>query len=181
MSKKNGPWTINSSEIKYKNPWIEVVEDQVIRPDGKPGIFGVVNMQAGVSVLAMDGEGNVYLTKEFRYGLQQDSVEVVSGGIDEGETPRKAAERELKEEIGAVSSDWTDLGLLNPFTSVVKSPAHLFLARNLVFGENEREGTEQITLFKVPFTEAVRMVMESEITHGQSCVLILKAARYLEL
>ena len=47
MERKNGPWTIKKTIQKYKNPWIEVKEDQVIRPDGKPGIFGIVNMKAG--------------------------------------------------------------------------------------------------------------------------------------
>src|SRR3989344_4829272 len=84
--KKYGPWMIKSSEIKYKNPWIEVREDIVIRPDGKDGIFGVVNMKAGVSILAFDDE-HVYLTKEFKYGIGAESIETISGGIDEGEEP----------------------------------------------------------------------------------------------
>lgn len=179
--KKNGPWTITDSEVKYKNPWIEVVEDRVIRPDGKPGIFGVITMQAGVSILPIDEENNVYLTKEFKYALQKDSIEVMSGGIDKGEAPQDAAERELLEESGISAEEWINLGSLNPFTSVVHSPAELFLARKLSFGKSDNEGTEQINLLKVKIEEAVQMVMESKITHGQSSVLILKAARYLGL
>ena len=68
--KEHGPWKIKESVIKYKNPWIEVREDKVIRPDGKSGIFGVVNMKHGISVLPMDDEGFVYLTEEFNEGSQ---------------------------------------------------------------------------------------------------------------
>lgn len=177
--KTNGPWKIKGSQVKYKNPWISVREDQVIRPDGKDGIFGVVEIVAGVSVLPLDDNGFVYLTKEFHYAIEQDSIEVVSGAIDKGETALEAAKRELKEELGAEAKEWIDLGMLNPFTTVVKSPATMYLAKGIVFSEAKPEGTEKIDMLKVKFDDAVKMVMESEITHGQSCVLILKASEYL--
>ncbi len=180
MPRMNGPWTINESIPKYKNPWIDVREDQVIRPDGKPGIFGVVTMKGGVSVLPLDENGFVYLTQEFHYAVGEETIEVVSGGIDEGETPLQAAKRELVEELGIEATEWTDLGLVNPFTAVVYSPANLFLAQNLSFSKSNQEGTETIKLVKVKLEEAVHMVMESKITHGPSCVLILKAKNYLK-
>ena len=70
MLRKNGPWTIKGTLQKYKNPWIEVTEDDVIRADGKLGIFGVVTMKAGVSVLPLDDDGFIYLTDEFHYAIK---------------------------------------------------------------------------------------------------------------
>lgn len=61
----------------------------------------------------------------------------------------------------------------------MKSPATMYLAMKIKFSEAHPEGTEKIDLVKVEFDDAVKMVMESEITHGQSCVLILKASEYL--
>lgn len=178
--KNNGPWKIKDSQIKYKNSWISVREDRVIRPDGKDGIFGVVEMVTGVSVLPLDDEGFVYLTKEFHYAIEENSIEVVSGAIDKGETSIEAAKRELKEELGLKAGEWIDLGKVNPFTSVVKSSAALYLAKNIQFSEANPESTEKIELVKIKFDDAVRMVMESKITHGPSCVLILKASEYLK-
>lgn len=175
----NGPWKIKGSQEKYKNPWIRVREDQVIRPDGRDGIFGIVEMMAGVSVLALDEDGFVYLTKEFRYGIECDSIELVSGGIDKNESELESAKRELKEELGIEASEWINLGRVDPFTSVVVSPASMYLARDLHFSNANPEGTENIDLVKVTLEEAVRMVMQSEITHGPSCVLILKVSEYL--
>jgi 8-oxo-dGTP pyrophosphatase MutT (NUDIX family) len=176
---KHGPWVIKNSIEKYKNKWINVTEHEVIRPDGKDGIFGIVEMMPGISILPIDDEGYVYLTKEFRFALGCDSVEVVSGGIAENESPIHAAKKELKEELGIESSEIIELGIVNPFTSVVKSPAYLFLAKNIKIGQGtEVEGTEIISEVKIKFEDAVNMVMEGEITHGPSCVLILKAYRY---
>jgi ADP-ribose pyrophosphatase len=176
---KKGPFEVLKSKKIYKNPWISVSEDQVIRPDGKEGIFGIVEMVPGVSVLPLDSEGFVYLTREFHYAIGEKSIEVVSGGIDSGEEPLAAAKRELLEELGIEAKECVDLGYIDPFTTVVKSRNIMFLARELEFKKPKLP--EQIDLVKVKLEEAVKMVVDSEITHGGSCVLILKAARYLNL
>lgn len=177
--KTHGLWKIKKSAIKYKNSWIKVREDKVIRPDGKNGIFGVVEMAPGVSVLALDDQGFVYLTEEFRYAIGRDSLEVVSGAINKNESALRAAKRELAEELGIVAEEWIDLGLANPFTSIVKSSANLYLARQIEFSEARPEGTEKINLIRMKFADAVKMVMKGGITHGSSSVLILKAAEFL--
>lgn len=178
---KRGPWVIKESVDKYKNKWITVTEHQVIRPDGKDGIFGEVRMQDGISILPIDTDGNTYLTKEFRFAVNKESIECVSGGIDKDEQPEAAARRELKEELGMEVGDLIYLGEVHPFTSVVGSAAHIFLAKDITFqGETSWEGTEQITHVTIPFTKAVDMVMSGEIFHSQTCTLILKVNEYLK-
>jgi len=177
--KTNGPWQIKSSELKYKNSWISVREDQVIRPDGKDGIYSVINMLAGVSVLPLDDNGFVYLTNEFHYAVENYGIEVVSGGVDANENTLDAAKRELKEELGIEAKEWIDLGKIDPFTSVVNSSAQMYLATGINFSTANPEDTEIIELVKIKIDEAVQMVMDSKITHGQSCVLILKTSEYL--
>lgn len=180
MNIKKGPWTITGSETKYKNPWIEVREDAVIRPDGKPGIFGVVKMKAGISVLPLDKDGNVYLTDEYHYAIERNTLEVVSGGVDENESLLDAAKRELKEETGLSAKEWTDLGSLDPFTGVINSPNHMYLARGLTEGESSPEGTETIRIVKMPFKDVLDQVLSGEITHGASVGAILKTALILQ-
>jgi len=177
--KRNGDFIIKSSVEKYKNPWIKVVEEKVIRLDGKSGVFGIVRMIGGVSILPLDEEGYVYLTKEFHYAIGIEDIEAVSGGEDNGEKPIETAKRELKEELGIEAEEWIDLGLVNPFTTIVESSQKIFLARKLKFGASSQEEIESVELIKVKFEDAVQMVMDSIITHGPSCVLILKADRYL--
>ena len=177
--KQHGPWKIKSSEVKYKNSWVEVREDAVIRPDGADGNYTVINMKAGASVLPIDDAGNVYLVSEFRYGLGRESVEAAGGAVDDGEEPLTTAKRELEEELGIIAQEWVHLGFVDPFTGMFNSPADLYLARNLSFVSAQQEGTETIKALKIPFAQAAQMVLDSKITHAQSCVLILKAAQYL--
>ena len=180
MRKKRGPWEIIKSKIVYKNPWITVREDKVIKPDKKEGIFGVVSMVPGSSVLPIDKEGNVFLTKEYHYGIERITIEAVSGAIDKGETKLQAAKRELKEETGLNAKKWTYLGVVDPFTTVVVSPNHLYLAENLSQSKSNPEGTEKIEVIKVPFKTAVKWAIESKITHSGTVALILKAKNHLK-
>jgi ADP-ribose pyrophosphatase len=176
----HGPWQILSRSEVYRDAWIELVRDDVIRPDGAPGSHCIVRLKPGVSVLPLDDEGMVHLTEEFHYGVGRTTIEVVSGGIEPDEDPLATAQRELQEELGITAREWLDLGVCDPFTSVVVSPTRLFLARGLSFGPTTLEGTELIRCHAVPLAEAVQMVLDSSITHGPSCVLILKANHLLE-
>jgi ADP-ribose pyrophosphatase len=171
----HGPWQILSRREVYRDPWIAVTRDEVIRPDGDPGSHCIVRLKEGVSVLAIDDAEMVYLTEEFHYAVGRETLEVVSGGIDEGESAEEAARRELLEELGITASQWSDLGVCDPFTSVVVSPTRLFLARGLRFGENAQEGTERIRCRKLPFSEAIEMTLDGRISHAPSGLLILKA------
>jgi ADP-ribose pyrophosphatase len=177
MEKKHGPWTIVGSEQKYRHKLIEVREDQVIKPDGTRGTYTTVKVKAGVSALALDTDGTVYLAKEFRYAVGRLSIEAASGAIEDGEPPVEAAKRELREELGIEAEEWTELGQVDPITSIIDSPSTLFLARNLTFTEKKQQGSERIEAVKVSLDEAVRMVMDGEITHGTSCVLVLRASK----
>jgi len=179
MRRTKGLWQVEETVQRYKNGWLEVCEDRVIRPDGQVGSFATVTMKPGVSVLAVDEDQHVYLTSEFRYAIERESIEVVSGAVEGDELPLSAARRELREELGIEATEWIDLGSVDPFTSIIRSPATLFLARNLSFLDPDCDDTEIIQIVRVKLSEAVRMVMESEITHGPSCVLILKTNHFL--
>jgi ADP-ribose pyrophosphatase len=168
-----------SSEPRYRSRWMAVREDRVIRPGGTEGLFGVVEMIAGSSVLAIDVEDQVHLVREFKYALGRDSLEVISGGIDEGETPLAAAQRELREEAGVVANEWQEMAAVDPLTTAVRCRNHLFLARNLSHTAAAPDDGEELTLVTLPFDRALQMVLAGEISHAASCILILRAARLL--
>lgn len=175
--KQHGPWTILQSREAYRDPWMTVIRDEVIRPDGNPGTYSVAHIKSGVSVLAIDKDNNVYLTEEFHYAVGRVTLETASGGTEPGEDPLETAKRELQEELGITAASWTDMGGCDPFTATMLSPTRLFVARELTFGDQNLEGTEQIRCVKISLDEAVEKVIESEISHAPSALLILKAAR----
>jgi len=175
--KTHGPWTIKSSKSVYQDPWIEVTRDEVTQPDGNPGTYAVVTIKPGVSVLPISPDGTVYLTNEFHYAVGRNTLETVSGGREDGEAPLISAQRELQEELGILAETWTHMGTVDPFTSNIVSPAELYIAEDLTFAETSPDATEIIQCVEMSLAEAVQKVLDSEITHAPSGVLILKAAR----
>jgi ADP-ribose pyrophosphatase len=180
MNKKKGPWTITDTKKIYENEWMTVIEDKVIRPDGKNGIYSVVNIKPGVAVLPMDDKENVYLTKEYHYAVERVTIEVVSGGIEQGETKLEAAKRELREEAGLKAEKWIKLGIIDPFTASVVSPIELYLAQKISKVKETPEGTETMEIIKIPLKKAIQWVYEGKITESGSVVVILKANNYIQ-
>jgi ADP-ribose pyrophosphatase len=174
--REHGPWKVRSTRDIYRDAWVSLKVDNVIRPDGKPGTYAVIALPPGTCVIAIDDHGIVHLTEEFRYAIGRPSIEGAGGGMDEGEDPLAAARRELREELGIEAAAWTPLGLLDTDTSIVRGPVHLFLAEGLTFGTSRHEGTEVIHPVRMPLAEAVRAVGEGRIRHAPTCVALLQAA-----
>ena len=81
------PWVQQSRKIAYENDWIVVYHDQVLRPDGQPGIYGVVHYRSrSVGVVAVDQGDRVLLVGQFRYTTGRYSWEIPAGGASEGRT-----------------------------------------------------------------------------------------------
>jgi len=173
---KKGSWTIKESKVVYENPWLKVVEDSVIRPDGKDGIHATVEIAPGVSVLPITKNKEVILLNNYQYALGKESITAAGGSIDKNESPEEAVNRELKEETGLTAAKLTPVGSMDALTSgIIASPNYMYLAEDLSEGKKELDGTEDITLFKIPLQEAVKKVIDGEITHPVTALLIVKA------
>ncbi|MCA1591543.1 MAG: NUDIX hydrolase [Acidobacteria bacterium] len=171
---KQIPWLTVSTKVIYDNPWIRLREDAVVRPDGKPGIYGVVHFKnLAVGVLALDGN-DVYLVEQYRYPLDQYSWEIPEGGCQDGEEPLEAAQRELEEETGLRAGKWMMMGEAHLSNSVSDELAVWFLATELTQGKHRPEGTERLQVKKVSFGEALRMALNGEITDALSQLAIMQ-------
>lgn len=171
------PWQRRTRRVAYENPWISVYEDQVIRPDGRPGIYGVVHFRnRAVGVVALDNRDQVLLVGQYRYPLDLYSWEIPEGGAPFDEEPLAAAQRELLEETGFLARQWQEVARMHLSNSVSDEEAICYLARDLQPGVAEPEGTEQLQVRWVPFDDALGMVLHGEITDAISVAGILRVA-----
>lgn len=175
MEETIGDWKIKSTTKIFQNDFFRVVEDDVIQPDGGPSRYATISFKPGVAILPIDQDGSAYMTLQFRYALRRDNVEVVSGGYEPDEDVLEAARRELREELGIEADEWTPLGRIEAITSITDSHTDLFLARGLSFNKPEREATEKISPVKMTLRQALEKVLSGEITHGETCSLVMKA------
>lgn len=169
----HNPWRTLGTRYVYENPWISVREDEVIRPDGHPGIYGVVHYKnTAVGILPIE-DGHVYLVGQYRYPLERYSWEIPEGGCPEGEDPLQAARRELKEETGLEADRWEKLGEADLSNSVADERAVWYLATGLVPGDQQPEGTEVLGVRRVPLEEALAMARDGRMRDALSQLALL--------
>jgi 8-oxo-dGTP pyrophosphatase MutT (NUDIX family) len=170
-----GPWLRRGRRIAYENAWITVYHDDVVRPDGLPGIYGVVHFHnLAVGVVAIDAEDRVALVGQHRYPFDLGSWEIPEGGSPLTEDPLDGARRELLEETGLTARTWRELGRYQLSNSISDEAAVVYLATDLEHGTAQPDGSEELELRWLPFDEVIAMVESGEIGDALS-VLPLQA------
>lgn len=172
------PWTTRSGREKYDNPWINVTEFKVINPGGKEGIYGKVHFKnKAIGIVALDEDKNIFLVGQYRYTLNEWSWEIPEGGCPLSDNILESAKRELREETGLTATSWTLIQRAHLSNSVSDEEGFIFLAQGLTAGENSLEDSEaDLKLWKLPFDQALQMVMEGKITDSLSVMGILRVA-----
>ena len=171
-------WPTRGRRTVYENAWIRVTEDDVVKPDGRDGVYGVVEVQhTAVFVVAMTDADEVLLVTIDRHTVGP-SVEVPAGSTD-GEDPLVAARRELREETGYDATDWREIGRMDALNGISRAPEVVFLARGLTRGAHPgdsqvEEGISDVRA--VPWAETLRLIGAGEIRDGETIAALMFAA-----
>ena len=174
-------WKTISTETILSDYHATVKKNKVELPDGAViEDFYTLTIPDAAMVCAITSDGLVLLKSEYRYAVGTDVIECPAGMMEKGEEPLTAAKRELLEETGYSSDDWTYLSSTLESTSKLTNTMHLFLARNAVpTAAQHLDPNEHLDVMKVSLEAAVEMVMGGIINANSTAHLILKVARIM--
>jgi len=172
-----GPWRRRARRVEYANPWITVWHDEVDRPDGSPGIYGVVHVaNVAVGVIVLDGDDRVVLVGQHRYTLDGYSWEIPEGGVPLGESAVAGARRELREETGVEADDWRELFRFHLSNSISDEVGVVFSARAVSQGEAQPEPAEELAIRWLPFGDVLAMTRDGRITDAITIMAVQRVA-----
>ena len=164
-----------SSEEKFKGRILDVRLDTVELPNGHGAFREVVRHPGGVGVLALAEEGRVLVVEQFRYPYGKLLLEIPAGKLERGEDPREAGIRELREETGATAGRFESLGQVYPSPGYCDEIIHLYMARDLSFGQAQPDEDEFLQVQRIPFEELVGRILDGEVTDSKTVAAVLKA------
>lgn len=155
--------TIASREV-YRNHWLRLREDEILRSNGAKGIYGVVEKEDAAIILPIDGD-RIWLVEQFRYTIQERALELPQGGWERAiEDPEELARGELKEETGLCAGRMTYLGNLWIAYGFVRQIQHVFLATELTQSEKQPDPEEHdMVVRNFTISEFERMMLDGTV------------------
>jgi 8-oxo-dGDP phosphatase len=176
-AEQNPAWVRLSHQVILESHWFDVRRDDVIRPDGSRGKYDHVVAPASVTILAIDDDRQVAVTRQWIYVYEATQWRLPGGRIDAVDANAEAAaRRELCEETGIAARRWTKLGTIHGADAFTNHREHAFLATGLSQGTPRLEsGEADLRLHWLPFDDVVSMVVSGLIPHAGSAFAVLTA------
>ncbi len=169
-----------SSEMIFDGKVVKLFVDKAELENGQVVNREVIKHPGGVCVVPLDENGNVIFVRQFRYPHARVLLEIPAGKLEYGEKHYDCGLRELKEETGCKCGKYDYLGRLLPTPAYDSEIIHMYLARELSYGEKKLDNDEFLDTEKIPLEKAAEMVMNNEIEDAKTQIAILKTLIFLK-
>ena len=167
------------SKIVYEGPVFGIRRDELVEPGGVRTTREMITHSGSVVVLPVLPDGRVLLVRQYRHAARQVLWELVAGRVDEGESPRKAAARELIEETGYRAKRFRIFLDLFPSPGFLEERMFILLAEGLSEGIAQPEEDEKIESRVYNRKELEQMIQRRIIRDGKTIAGLLYYFRFL--
>ncbi len=158
-------WKTVKSKMAYECKYFKIIEEDFLAPSGKAYRYHIMRRNDYVIVLAREKD-YMYLIEQYRWTTKSKLLQAVAGAIEKGEAPLKAAKKELKEEAGITAGKFTKLGWFYAYYGCSDQKAYVFLAEDLLLGEqtpDELEREAEIKVVKLKISEVKNLIKSGKI------------------
>ena len=170
-------WQVLESDYLVERPWLSLRRDRVVTGHGATiDEFHVLEVPTWACVCCIDEDGQLVLIRQYRHGIGRVTLELPAGVIESNETPLAGAQRELFEETGYTSDDWTALATFAPEPARHTHLAHCFVARRArLTSPQSLDEVEDLVVETFPASDLLHLIETSEITHAVHVAALLWA------
>lgn len=148
-----------------------------LKSENHQATFSIIKAPDWINVIALTKDKHIVLVEQFRYGIENPTLELPGGMVDPGEHPRETSIRELKEETGFVGDSVTNLGKVSSNPAILNNYTHTYLIENCTkVSEQNLDGNERINVHTMPLSEFMELVGSGDIHHA---LVVAAVAKYL--
>lgn len=165
-----------SHETVYQGRAFGVERVHLRLPDGKHQVYDLVRHNDSVTVIPLDGHGNLLFVNQYRLGVGGNLLELPAGVMGAGEAPEVCAAREIREETGMAAARLELLGDFYLAPGYSSEHMHVFLASGLYADALEQDADEFLQLVSIPAAKAYEMARSGQIRDSKSLAALLLAA-----
>jgi 8-oxo-dGTP pyrophosphatase MutT (NUDIX family) len=162
------PWKCVRSQPIQSFRVFSIRTDTTLSPrTGKEHDFYIIESGDWINVIPLTSDQQVVMIRQYRHGSKEVTIEIPGGLVDPGDTPKKAAARELLEETGYQAKKWTKIGMVNPNPALFNNHCYTFLAQDIrKIADPMLDQTEDIEVVLVPLVKIPGLIIKGEIDHA---------------
>jgi len=173
VRQRNRKATVLNSEIIYEGKAFGVRRDELIEPTGVRTVREVVTHPGSVVVLPVLPDGRIVMVRQYRHACRQYLWELVAGGMERGENPKKGAERELLEETGYRAKKISVFLDMFPTPGFLEERMYLLLAEGLRAGSAQPEEDEKLIVAAYSRKQLEGMMQSGKLRDAKSIAGLL--------
>lgn len=145
-----------------------VEEVEALLPNGNRKIYDRINHRDSVTIIPVDGGGNIWFVRQFRLGSNSDLLELPAGVMEAGEEPLSCAQREIREEIGMAANAWEQVGSYYLAPGYCTENNYAFLAQDLFASPLKMDEDEFLKVEQIPIPKVLEMISAGSFHDGKS-------------
>jgi 8-oxo-dGTP pyrophosphatase MutT (NUDIX family) len=172
------PWVTTNEELKYTTKIFKLLSRQMkLESEGHSATFSIVDAPEWMNVIPLTKQNEIVLVEQYRYGIEEPTLELPGGMVDPGETHDQTAKRELLEETGYSGDSWEYLGKVSSNPAFLTNYTHLYVTKNCCkIKEQKLDGNERINVHTMPLQDFLDLVKDGTVHHS---LVVAAVAKFL--
>jgi len=142
--------------------------DEVEMPSGIKAAREVIEHRPAVGVLAVTENNSILMVRQFRYAVGAEMLEICAGIVEEGESFKETAMRELQEELGYYPQELKEFGRFYVSPGYCEEMIVLFVAKNLRPSKLKQDEDEDLSLVEIPVSEIPKLLESGAVKDGKT-------------